>query len=320
MSGLLSKTRRGFTLIELLVVIAIIAILIALLLPAVQQAREAARRTQCRNNLMQLGIALHNYEMAFETLPPGVSNPTGPVLNVPDGYHMSWITQILPYMEQQNAFRKIDFTESVYSPANQAVRQHLIPTLRCPSSPAPNSAANADGTMYALNSYCGIHNDVEAPIDENQNGVLFLNSSVRYDQVTDGSSNTIYVGEFREDVRQPLGYCLGWMSGTRGTLRNVVTATSKNNEGSANPAAAEDAEQPPATRYMSHGNKFEQIPIDPETKLPSADYVGGLGSYHVGGRMCVMGDGSVRFISDNINPWVLRNLANRHDGELVGEF
>src|ERR1700754_2067028 len=93
---------RAFTLIELLVVIAIIAILIALLLPAVQQAREAARRTQCKNNLMQLGIALHNYQMAFEPPPPGVVNSTGPVLNSPSGYHMGWIAQILPYIEQRN--------------------------------------------------------------------------------------------------------------------------------------------------------------------------------------------------------------------------
>ena len=95
---------RGFTLIELLVVIAIIAILIALLLPAVQQAREAARRTQCKNNLMQLGIAFHNYDMAFEMLPPGCVNSTGPIHNIPEGYHMSWTVQILPMMEQQGLF------------------------------------------------------------------------------------------------------------------------------------------------------------------------------------------------------------------------
>src|SRR5262245_65740468 len=92
-----SRDRRGFTLIELLVVIAIIAVLIALLLPAVQSAREAARRAQCCNNLMQMGIAIVNYESSHERLPPGVVNSTGPVLDVPKGYHFGWMTQILPY-------------------------------------------------------------------------------------------------------------------------------------------------------------------------------------------------------------------------------
>ena len=93
------RTQRRFTLIELLVVIAIIAILIALLLPAVQQAREAARRTQCRNNLMQVLIGLHNYEIAHEVLPPGCVNPEGPIRNESKGYHVSWIVHILPFLE-----------------------------------------------------------------------------------------------------------------------------------------------------------------------------------------------------------------------------
>ena len=92
--------RGGFSLVELAVVIGVIALLISLLLPSVQSAREAARRTQCRNNLMQLAIALHNYEMTFEMLPPGSVNETGPIRNTPQGYHHSWIVQILPYIEQ----------------------------------------------------------------------------------------------------------------------------------------------------------------------------------------------------------------------------
>ena len=98
---------RGFTLIELLVVIAIIAVLIALLLPAVQQAREAARRTQCKNNLVQLGLALQNYEMAHERLPPGTVNVTGPIKSEPAGYHMGWIVQILPHLDWRAVYEKM---------------------------------------------------------------------------------------------------------------------------------------------------------------------------------------------------------------------
>src|SRR4051794_28379521 len=94
------QRRDGFTLIELLVVIAIISVLIALLLPAIQAAREAARRVQCVNNLMQIGIALQNYESSHELLPPGVINPSGPIQNAPTGYHASWMLQLLPFLEQ----------------------------------------------------------------------------------------------------------------------------------------------------------------------------------------------------------------------------
>lgn len=330
MSPAKRANRSAFTLIELLVVIAIIAILIALLLPAVQQAREAARRTQCKNNLMQLGIALHNYEMAFQMLPSGVCNLTGPVLNVPDGYHMSWIVQILPYLEQQNAYRRIDFTESVYAPANSQVRAHKIWGLSCPSDGSmPGKGTTADGVEFAIGiSYAGIHNDYESPIDANQNGVLYLNSSIRYDQVTDGSSNTIYVGETRGEPQWSAAN-LGWMSGTRSTLRNTGIKPPAPVLPPGQVAAVAPAEDenpapnvipmPPLPNFLARGMQ-SQAPIDPQTMLPVKEYVGGLGSFHTGGWQNLLGDGSVRFISENINPATLRNLANRHDGELIEDF
>jgi len=187
--------RAGFTLIELLVVIAIIAILIALLLPAVQQAREAARRTQCKNNLMQLVLAAHNYEMAYEVLPPGTVNAQGPIKNSPDGYHVSWMVQLLPFLDQAAMYRLFDFKENVYGAKNEKIRKAAVSAFKCPSDPVVRGHFGRGGKDWALTSYAGNHHDVEAPIDADNHGVLFLNSSVRYQDITDGSSNTIFAGE-----------------------------------------------------------------------------------------------------------------------------
>jgi prepilin-type N-terminal cleavage/methylation domain-containing protein len=330
--------RGGFTLIELLVVIAIIAVLIALLLPAVQQAREAARRTQCKNNMMQIGLALQNYVMGHEVLPPGSQNASGPVISKEDTtqYHMGWITQILPYIEQQNVYNHIDFTQSVYSLANSPVRVRWLNMLICPSDPS------TFGRPPGLTNYCGVHNDYEAPIDVNQNGVLFLNSAIRYEQVTDGSSNTIYVTETRAEF----GGDLGWMAGTKSSLRNGVvwtnqaetTAWLKNSASEPTDPAAPGTEAvatgtaaaaqaqanpPPSPNYQAHPTMRRTWPPLPQqvVNLGSGNsHVGGMSSNHTGGWHNVMGDGSVRFLSENISLPVLRNLCHRSDGEMLGDF
>ncbi|MBS0261913.1 MAG: DUF1559 domain-containing protein [Planctomycetes bacterium] len=275
---------RGFTLIELLVVIAIIAVLVALLLPAVQQTREAARRTQCKNNLLQIGLALHNYEMARECLPPGTVDPARPIRNQPQGYHVSWIVACLPYLDQGNVFKNFDFQGGTYSAANTPARAVAINVLFCPTNPTPKSISNVGLTTYA-----GIHHHVEAPIDIDNTGVLFLNSSVRYRDLQDGATNTIFVVEVT-DVDP-----LGWASGTRATLRN---------------------------------SRFTAVPLTPlPTGRPTGDVteekvleVGGFGSQHSGGAHVLLGDGSVRFISTTISPQVLQNLGHRSDGSLPVEF
>ncbi len=321
--------RRGFTLIELLVVIAIIAVLIALLLPAVQQCREAARRTQCKNNMMQIGLALQNYMLGHEVLPPGTQNATGPIVSKEDAtqYHMNWIVQILPYLEQQNVHNHIDFTQSVYSPENNPVRVRRLPTLICPSD------ASGYSQMIGMSNYCGVHNDFETPIDVNQNGVLFLNSAIHYEQVTDGSSNTIYVMEARIDT----GGDFGWMSGTRATLRNGVKWTNRAEmEAAAKSPAPEsptvpDGDTPakPAepieANYVSHTIARPWGAVPPAQQQVNAanagtGHVGGASSFHTGGWHNVLGDGSVRFISENISPRVLRNLTHRADGEMLDDF
>lgn len=295
---------RGFTLIEIMIVLSIIMLLVGLLLPSVQQAREAARRTQCKNHLMQLGLALNNYMNAHRVLPPGTSNPSGPIVskeNVAE-YHMGWISQILPFIEQQNASRRIDFTQGVYSPVNQPARAHVIPGLRCPS----DSGQWLGSTGAAVTNYSGIHNDVETSIDVNQNGVLFLNSSIRFDQITDGCSSTILVGE----VSSQLGLDLGWMTGTRSSLRNVVLPMTAPTSGD-------------VTDFKIHPSPMRNATVSireqPNAPADGTEFVGGLSSAHSGFQV-VFCDGSVRLMSTHMDARTLRNLAHRSDGEMVGEF
>lgn len=202
--------RRGFTLIELLVVIAVIGLLIALLLPAVQATRSTARRAACANNLLQVELALLNYEAAFEVLPSGVVNGTSPVTQGPDGYHQSWTTQILAFLDQKPAFAHINFDHGVYDPPNATVRGHSIASYLCP---ADNGVRDDRGVAFG--NYAGVYHHTEAPIDDRGSGVLFLNSAIRLADVEDGASTTLVIGEKTRSID------LGWMSGTSASLRNA---------------------------------------------------------------------------------------------------
>ena len=206
--------RRAFTLIELLIVVGIIAILIALLLPAIQAAREHARRAMCVNNLLQLGIAMGNYASTHSVLPPGVVNDNGPIVSQPVGYHHGWTVQILPFIDQNNVYRQFDLEESIYAPSNETARSVEIATFMCPSSPHRSEIF-----------YAGCHHDVEAPIAADNHGVLYLNSHIRFDEITDGLAHTILLGELKSN--EPL--LLSWASGTRATLRNTGAAINSEN-------------------------------------------------------------------------------------------
>lgn len=285
----------GFTLIELLVVIAIIAILIALILPAVQQAREAARRTQCRNNLMQLGLAIHNYDMSFERLPPGTVNPNGPIVNAASGYHMSWTVQILPLMDQAGVFSHINFDAGAYADENADVRSIQLGTLTCPSDYKFRfQPEGVKGVVYA-SSYAGVFSGMETAIDAENNGLLFLNSGVTFREIRDGSSNTLLLGE---KINPRFSTDLGWLSGTSATLRHTGV---------------------PINRGWDVVNYFSRTETEP-TRAPSETATGGFSSQHTGGAMFLLADGAVQFLSDSIDESLYSHLGDRQDMELIEAF
>ena len=335
--------RSAFTLVELLVVIAIIGILIALLLPAVQASREAARRTMCLQNLAQLGTALHNYELAHEVYPPGTIDKQGPIQSVAKGDHRNWLIHLLPYIEETNAYRHIDQTVGVYDPKNAPVRAIRIQVIECPSESTDQS--DTPGSNYAA-----VHHDVEAPIDSDNHGVFFLNRKVRRDDITDGPSHTLFVGEKLLEAGD-----LGWMSGTRATLRNTGTALNSdlptmpiwtvpppaNTDDGSNvpeagaadaatqaaadaspksdqPAAASVAdENTPAAVQPDAGQPTVAATPGPVAVAVSPLHVGGFTSRHPAGVNFAFGDGSVKFLSDSMSLQVLQQLAHRADGKLL---
>jgi prepilin-type N-terminal cleavage/methylation domain-containing protein len=292
---------RGFTLVELLVVIAIIGVLVAMLLPAVQATREAARRVNCTNNITQLGLALHSYDFHHEALPAGVINPDGPIRNEPQGQHVSWTVQILPYLEQNALWRRFDQDAGAYAPENADVRKAHVAVLMCPSY--AGTSKNQDETI-ARSTYAGCHHDVEAPIDKDNHGLLFLNSKIRFSDMYDGSAQTILLGECLPPA-DPLD--LGWVSGTRATLRNM--------------GALERPRRPNATPAEDATENPDETPAEGTTEDPNEQIgwteVGGFGSYHPGVLAVAFADGSTRQISESIDLDVLRRLAHRADGEII---
>ena len=263
---------KAFTLFELLVVIAIIGILIGMMMPAVGAMHEAARRTTCQSHLARLGIALQKYEATYGALPAGTTDTKGPIHSAPQGIALSWNVRLLPYIDEQGTFKHVDLEAGAYAEKNAQVRAMRLAAFVCPSE------RNGLQTTNPASNYAGCHHDVEAPIAEDNHGVLFLNSHISERDVTDGIGNTIYLGEKRTDPGD-----LGWMSGTRATLRNTGTPID---------------------------------PADPET--PKSDLiVGGFASCHPAGTNFAFGDAAVRFVSSQIDKQVYQQLGHRADGKLL---
>jgi prepilin-type N-terminal cleavage/methylation domain-containing protein len=298
----------AFTLIELLVVIAIIATLIGLLLPAVQSCREAARRASCSNNVLQLGLALHNYEFHRETFPAGVTDAAGPIKSRPEGKHVSWIVRILPYLEEKALAAHFKDADGAYAAGNAPVVATVIPTLICPSSSANNTetwpvpVAAGDEPRerkVAVSNYAGCHHDVEAPIAADNHGMLFLDSAVRFKDIEDGSSRTLLIAERVSPPRRPEDLYgarddLGWASGTRSTLRNTSSVMA-----------------------FAYGYGVNVDPAALAAKVADPLFVGGLGSFHAGSiAVAGMADGAIKQLTADIDPDVLRQLGHRADGEI----
>jgi len=335
----MKSLRRGFTLIELLVVIAIIAILIALLLPAVQQAREAARRSQCKNNLKQIGLALHNYHDIFNGFPPGyVEFGLGATTNgahaVNDGEgHWAWSAMILPQIDQAPLFNQMNVGNRSVAQAMDAMltqMQNGQPAFRCPSDVAPQvnttgpdamtvgarllgRPGNPTGDPVAVNSYLASNNSGQLLLNRNNNpvnganGAFWRNSSTRFRDMTDGSSNCIMVGE------------RAWQVQSTATKSGVMFAVRQN--GGLIPNGASST---PVDDGLAFGMAAGNVKINEN----SAGGVDGFSSYHEGGAQMLMGDGRVRFISENIDhnnvttnvDSTFERLIGISDGQTVGEF
>ena len=273
-----SPISGGFTLVELLVVITIMGILMAMMLPAVMGAREAARRMTCLNNLFQIGVALNSYQAAHDVLPPGSTDAAGPVRNTPQGYKMSWLVPILPYLDENVIYEHVDRSVGAYDAKNAAARAIQLSVFTCPS------ADTVLGDQPPVSNYVGCQNNVEAPNNSDNHGVLFLNSHIGRHDVTDGLSHTLYVGE---KITEPTD--LSWMSGTRATLRNA-------------------------------GSPPQWGPLDPKLPDPAAKndlWMGGFSSEHYQVCNYLFGDGRTGSLSNMLDLKVLQQLANRADGKLL---
>jgi prepilin-type N-terminal cleavage/methylation domain-containing protein/prepilin-type processing-associated H-X9-DG protein len=298
-----SDRRAGFTLIELLVVIAIISILVGLILPAVQQAREAARRGQCKNNLKQIGLALQNYHGSRNTFPPGyVSTYDGSGNDTGPGW--GWASMILPELEQTPLQNAISFIQPIESAANTTPRVVTLNIFLCPSDTvkSPWEAVTRDllgnptATIcqVAAANYVGVFGVREPGIDGD--GVFFRNSFIGFKNITDGTSTTMIVGERSQR----------WCEAT--WVGAVTNAQLFPPPGSPAVPFTENASG------MVLGHTFEGPPNAPG--LECNDF----SSQHSGGAHFVFADGHVQFISTSMDKLLFRALSTRAGGEPTGDF
>ncbi len=323
----ITHTRRsGFTLIELLVVIAIIAILISLLLPAVQQAREAARRTQCRNNLKQLALAAHNYADVHNSFPLQAQASL---------YGYSAQAQLLPFYEQGNLHALIDFTKPLtiglawapqVNPSVATVASTRIAVLMCPSDSGNPMYTDGVGFAWAGGNYLvnGGSGTQLKYCSANNDGLFWRGSNTKFRDITDGTSNTAFMAETLFGNRQA----------ATTTLVNSQRQMKRVSGGAPCGPTAETMETTASTNF--NGNRagawissigfhtLVQGYYPPNSRNPDfgnhGEIVSGPRSLHVGGAQLSLCDGSVRFVSENVDLNTFRAIFSRADGQVLGEF
>jgi prepilin-type N-terminal cleavage/methylation domain-containing protein/prepilin-type processing-associated H-X9-DG protein len=335
---MLPRPRTAFTLIELLVVIAIISILIGLLLPAVQKVRESAARAKCTNNLKQIGLALHSYHDANGYFPAGYVDGNTDPNSTPDndvGPGWGWAAYVLPYLEQGNVYDQINLKQPVGTGVNAAVSLQDLVVFQCPSDgdqrPVPvydssfgTPIANvAHGNYVGCNGWVECFNGATGNIVAGQGddglvgvygtsgrGVFWRNSKTKIAAVTDGMSNTVFVGERSSNHSPstwtgavPGGRCPAWMATT--------------------PPTAYAPPPGPAYDNADFGEAFVLAHCN-ATHLPNSDFPifdpDTFYSFHPSGANFLLGDGSVRFISSRVNPTTYQALGTIAGGEVLGDY
>lgn len=311
---------KAFTLIEVLVVIAIIGILIALLLPAVQKVREAANRLKCQNHLKQLGLALHNYHDTHGFFTHGTYNYLDSTFVTPPPYNNTqdrrcWLHDTLPYLEQDALFRDFDaFMSTGGSALDFPKSATILPTMMCPSDPVGpklktwnggGGQGNSQGFSgnYLLCAGNGYFNEGGTEKSHSLNGMFFAQSKVRLTEVTDGTSNTAIASEL---ILSP------------DTSDNDVRGRYYN---PAHGGVLFSTRIPPNTLVP---DQFNWCSTNPVPRAPciwtGTNMFLSPRSYHLGGVNLGLADGSIRFVSDNVNPGTFQALGSRNGGETVGEY
>jgi len=320
-AGPQAHTHRGFTLIELLVVVAIIGVLVALLLPAVQAAREAARRAQCSNNLKQIGVAIHNYAQIHGALPPGYVSNWDPVFLRETGPGWGWASMILPQFDNNPIYNQIDFRRQIQDPTQATIRLALIASYLCPSDNMPSSwrasvglVRVAGGTIIELvipicdvagSNYVGVFGIGEPGVAGE--GVFFRNTSVRFSDITDGLSETLLAGERSYQMLKGPGPAT-WVGAVPGAQLWSCDAAASGDPDATGPCVKEDGSG------MTLGHTGEgHGPGDPYSDVNQ------FTSRHGRGANFLFCDGHVRYLNNSMDYATYKALSTRSWSEVISD-